>query len=77
LAASQPAGAGGRLPNVPQSAVVHGGPQSSVQAAPEPQFHLPTPNRVRPVNGDSLLARPPSVDSSGSAAAASGSAATE
>jgi outer membrane protein assembly factor BamE len=62
LAAPTPATAKVRAPNAPQSNVVHSGPTSSVQATPEPQFHLTTPNHLRPAGGSSLLARPPGAD---------------
>ncbi|WP_052738318.1 outer membrane protein assembly factor BamE [Robbsia andropogonis] len=61
LAASTPA-VTVRAPNVPQSNVVRAGPASPVQATPEPQFHLTTPNHLRPAGGSSLLARPPGAD---------------
>ena len=48
--------------NVPQSAVVHGGPTSPVQSAPEPQFSFTTPSHLRPAGGGSLLAQPPAMD---------------
>ena len=62
LASPAPSSAKVRAPNAPQSNVVHGGPTSSVQATPEPQFHLTTPNHLRPAGGSSLLARPPGAD---------------
>jgi len=56
--------------NVPQSAVVHGGPGSPVQAAPEPQFTFTTPSHLRPAGGGSLLAQPPAMDGTASPATA-------
>lgn len=56
--------------NVPQSAVVHGGPGSPVQAAPEPQFTFTTPSHLRPAGGGSLLAQPPSMDGTAAPATA-------
>jgi len=56
--------------NVPQSAVVHGGPGSPVQSAPEPQFTFTTPSHLRPAGGGSLLAQPPSMDGTAAPATA-------
>jgi outer membrane protein assembly factor BamE len=56
--------------NVPQSAVVHGGPGSPVQSAPEPQFTFTTPSHLRPAGGGSLLAQPPALDGTAAPATA-------
>jgi outer membrane protein assembly factor BamE len=73
--ANQPARASTIPRNVPQSAVVHAGPQSAVQAPPEPQFRMPTSSHLRPAGGSSLLAQPPAMDDSGASSATGASSA--